>query len=181
MGKASISVVKGKGSVSHNNREFVTDNVDRDRIKDNIIYKCERLEDAYRHCFEQAITEYNAKQKRADRRIDGVRGYMEKIRTSKNGEKLFYENLIQVGNMHDSGVGTKQGEVCKQILDEYMREFQKRNPNLYVFNAVMHLDEQTPHLHIDYIPVAHGYKNGLQARNSLDKASREQGVDGKAN
>lgn len=181
MEKASISVVKGKGSVNHNNREFVTDNVDRDRIKDNIIYKCERLEDAYRHCFEQAITEYNAKQKRADRRIDGVRGYMEKIRTSKNGEKLFYENLIQVGNMHDSGVGTKQGEVCKQILDEYMREFQKRNPNLYVFNAVMHLDEQTPHLHIDYIPVAHGYKNGLQARNSLDKAFREQGVDGKAN
>ena len=108
MAKVSISVVKGKGSVNHNNREFVTDNVDRDRIKDNIIYKCESLEDAYRYCFEQAITEYNAKQKRADRRIDGVRGYIEKIRTSKNGEKLFYENLIQVGNMYDSGVGTEQ-------------------------------------------------------------------------
>lgn len=101
MAKVSISIVKGKGSVNHNNREFVTDNVDRDRIKDNIIYKCESLEDAYRYCFEQAITEYNAKQKRADRRIDGVRGYIEKIRTSKNGEKLFYENLIQVGNMYD--------------------------------------------------------------------------------
>lgn len=106
---------------------------------------------------------------------------MEQIRTSKNGEKLFYENLIQVGNMRDSGVGMEQGKICKQVLDEYMREFQKRNPNLYVFNAVMHLDEQTPHLHIDYIPVAHGYKNGLQARNSLDRAFREQGVDGKSN
>lgn len=181
MAKASISVVKGKGSLNHNNREFVTDNVDRDRIKNNITYKCESLEDAYRHCFEQAITEYNAKQKRADRRIDGVHGYMEQIRTSKNGEKLFYENLIQVGNMRDSGVGMEQGKICKQVLDEYMREFQKRNPNLYVFNAVMHLDEQTPHLHIDYIPVAHDYKNGLQARNSLDRAFREQGVDGKSN
>ena len=180
MAKASISVVKGKGSLNHNNREFVTDNVDRDRIKNNITYKCESLEDAYRHCFEQAITEYNAKQKRADRRIDGVRGYMEQIRTSKNGEKLFYENLIQVGNMRDSGVGTEQGEMCKQILDKYMRDFKERNPNLYVFNAVMHLDEQTPHLHIDYIPVAHGYKNGLQARNSLDRAFREQGVEGKS-
>lgn len=180
MAKASISVVKGKGSLNHNNREFVTDNVDRDRIKDNITYKCESLEDAYRHCFEQAIAEYNAKQKRADRRIDGVRGYMEQIRTSKNGEKLFYENLIQVGNMRDSGVGTEQGGVCKQILDKYMRDFEERNPNLYVFNAVMHLDEQTPHLHIDYIPVAHGYKNGLQARNSLDRAFREQGIEGKS-
>lgn len=181
MAKASISVVKGKGSLNHNNREFVTDNVDRDRIKDNITYKCESLEDAYRHCFDEAIRNYNAKQKRADRQIDGVAGYMEQIRTSKNGEKLFYENLIQVGNMRDSGVGMEQGEVCKQVLDEYMRGFQKRNPNLYVFNAVMHLDEQTPHLHIDYIPVAHGYKNGLQARNSLDRAFREQGVDGKSN
>lgn len=105
---------------------------------------------------------------------------MEQIRTSKNGEKLFYENLIQVGNMRDSGVGTEQGGVCKQILDKYMRDFEERNPNLYVFNAVMHLDEQTPHLHIDYIPVAHGYKNGLQARNSLDRAFREQGVEGKS-
>ena len=181
MGKASISVVKGKGSLNHNNREFVTDNVDRNRIKDNITYKCESLEDAYRHCFDEAIRNYNAKQKRADRQIDGVAGYMEQIRTSKNGEKLFYENLIQVGNMRDSGVGMEQGEVCKQVLDEYMRGFQERNPNLYVFNAVMHLDEQTPHLHIDYIPVAHGYKNGLQARNSLDRAFREQGVDGKSN
>ncbi len=181
MPQASISVCKGKGSLAHNNRGFVTENVDRDKIKDNIIYKQESLQYAYEYCFGQAVKEYNAKQKRADRRIDGSQGYMEQIRTSKNGEKLFYENVVQVGNMHDSHVGTEQGEVCKQILDEYMRGFQERNPNLYVFNAVMHLDEQTPHLHIDYIPVAHGYKNGLQARNSLDRAFKEQGVDGKAN
>ena len=140
MAKASLSVVKGKGSINHNNREFVTDNVDKDRIKDNITYKRESLAEAYRHCFGEAIENYNAKQKRSDRRINGVQGYMEQIRNSKNGEKLFYENLIQVGNMRDSGVGTEQGETCKQILDKYMREFEERNPNLYVFNAVMHLD-----------------------------------------
>lgn len=181
MPKASISVCKGKGSLAHNNRDFVTENVDRDRIKDNIIYKQESLQDAYERCFGQAVEDYNARQKRADRRINGSLGYLEQIRTSKNGEKLFYENIVQVGNMFDSHVGTDQGEVCRQILDEYMKGFQKRNPNLYVFNAVMHLDEQTPHLHIDYIPVAHGYKQGLQARNSLDRAFKEQGVDGKAN
>ena len=98
MGKASISVVKGKGSLNHNNREFVTmSNVDRNRIKDNITYKCESLEDTYRHCFDEAIKNYNAKQKRADRRIDGVIGYMEQIRTSKNEDEFVYGIRVRVG------------------------------------------------------------------------------------
>lgn len=177
----TISVVKGKGSVAHNNRDFIAENVIEERIEDDITYKKESLEDAYEHLFGDAIREYNERQKRADRKIDGVKGYMDKLKTSKNGEKLFYENVIQVGNMHDCKVGSPEGEKAKQILDEYMRGFQERNPNLYVFNAVMHLDEQTPHLHIDYIPIAHGYKQGLQARNSLDKALGEQGVEGKSN
>lgn len=180
-GKMSISVVKGRGSTHHNNRDFVTPNVDKDRIEDNITYKRESLEDAYEHCFGKAIEKYNAKQKRADRRIDGAKGYMEQIKNSGNGEKLFYENVVQVGNMYDCGVGTESGETAKRILDTYMKEFEEKNPNLYVFNAVMHLDEKTPHLHIDYIPLAHGYQRGLEVRNSLDRAFKEQGIDGQAN
>ena len=104
MVRASISIAKGKGSMAHNNREFITENVDKDRIKDNITYKQESLTDAYERCFGQVIKDYNAKQKRKDRQIDGVKGYMEQIRNSKNGEKLFYENVVQVGNMFDSQV-----------------------------------------------------------------------------
>ena len=181
MAKASISVCKGRGSMAHNNREFITENVDQSRTKDNITYKKETLEQAYEKCFGQAIAEYNERQKRADRKIDGIDGYMAQIRNSKNGEKLFYEVVVQVGNMEDSHVGTERGEVCKQILDRYMREFEERNPNLYLFNAVLHMDEQTPHLHIDYIPLAHGYKQGLSVRNSLDRAFGEQGIEGKSN
>lgn len=177
----TISVVKGKGSVAHNNREFVAENVIEERIEDDVSYKKESLEDAYEHLFGDAIREYNERQKRSDRKIDGVKGYMDKLRTSKNGEKLFYENVIQVGNMHDCKIGSPEGQTAEKILDQYMKDFQERNPNLYVFNAVMHLDEQTPHLHIDYIPIAHGYKQGLQARNSLDKALGEQGIEGKSN
>lgn len=177
----TISVVKGKGSIAHNNRDFVAENVIEERIEDDITYKKESLEDAYEHLFGDAIREYNERQKRADRKIDGVKGYMDKLKTSKNGEKLFYENVIQVGNMHDCKIGSPEGQTAEKILDRYMKDFQERNPNLYVFNAVMHLDEQTPHLHIDYIPVAHGYKQGLQARNSLDKALGEQGIEGKSN
>lgn len=181
MARASISIAKGKGSMAHNNREFITENVDKDRIKDNITYKQESLTDAYEHCFGQAIQDYNDKQKRNDRKIDGVQGYINKIKNSKNGEKLFYENVVQVGNMFDSAIGSEQGEICKQILNDYMKSFQERNPNLYVFNAVLHLDEQTPHLHIDYIPIATDYQKGLSVRNSLDKALKQQGVEGKSN
>lgn len=176
----SISVVKGHGSMSHNNREFITPNVDLDRVKDNIIYKCEPLEQAYKNCFAQAIEEYNSKQKRADRRIDGINGYMNQIRTSKNGEKLYYETVIQLGNKFDCSVGTTKADLAKRVLNDFMQDFSERNPNLYAFNAVLHMDEATPHLHIDYIPVAHGYQKGLQVRNSLDKALKEQGIDGKA-
>lgn len=166
--------------MNHNNREFVTDNVDRERTKDNITYIRESLESAYEHCFGEAIEEYNAQQKRNDRKIDGVAGYMDKIRNSKNGEKLFYEILVQVGNMFDTHIGTPSGDVATKILDAYMRDFKANNPNIYVFNAVLHLDEQTPHLHIDYIPVAKGYKQGMMVRNSLDKALKQQGISGKA-
>lgn len=177
----SVSVCKGKGSLRHNNRVFYADNIDKSRTKDNIVYKNESLEIAYKNCFEKAIEEYNTKQKRKDRKIDGVKGYIEQIKNSGNGEKLFYESIIQVGNMQDCGVGTDNWDKCKLILDKYMKNFEKRNPNLYVFNAVLHLDESTPHLHIDYIPIANGYTRGLQTRNSLDRALKQQGIEGKAN
>ena len=66
---------------------------------------------------------------------------------------------------------------AREILDEYARSFQERNPNLYLFNAVLHMDEATPHLHLDYIPVAHGYKSKMHTRNSLTKALQEMGIE----
>lgn len=175
--KVSISVVKGGGSLNHDNREFFAENVDRERTKNNITYVRESLEDAYEICFGDAIREYDGKQRRSDRKIGSSKEYINKIRNSGNGEKVFYEIVVQVGNMQDCNVRSPMGDVAKEILDEYMKGFQERNPNLYVFNAVMHLDEQTPHLHIDYIPMASGYKSGLYKRNSLDRAFKEMGIE----
>lgn len=180
MGK-TLSFGKGKGNISHNNREFVTPNVARDRIKDNIIYKQERIEQAYEKCFGKAIEDYNAKQRRADRK-KSVPAYMDEIKknqANRNGEKLFYEQVVGIGDMVDSGILTQpeEAEKCRKILDTYMYQWEKRNPNLYVFNAVLHMDEQTPHLHIDYFPVGTGYKQGMSARNSLTKAFENMGVD----
>ena len=173
MGK-SVSFCKGKGSLAHNNREFFTNNVDQSRTPLNIVYKQEPIAEAYEKLFGEEVRRYN-EGKKPSRQIPD---YMEHIRKSKNGEKLFYENVVQVGTMYSCPVGSADGDTASKILDEYMRGFEQRNPNIYVFNAVLHLDEATPHLHIDWIPIARDYKNGLQIRNSLDKALKQQGIDG---
>ncbi|MBQ5850472.1 MAG: plasmid recombination protein [Lachnospiraceae bacterium] len=179
MGK-TISFVKGKGSISHNNRDFITKNVDRERMAWNEYYVQQPIREAYQQIFGSAIAEYNAKQKRKDRQVTD---YLTDIKNSGNKEKQFYEIVVQIGRMEDTGVLDANGELsvaardAKEILDEYARSFQERNPNLYLFNAVLHMDEATPHLHLDYIPVAHGYKTKMHTRNSLTKALREMGIE----
>ena len=179
MGK-TISFVKGKGSISHNNRDFITKNVDRERMAWNEYYVQQPIKEAYQQIFGPAIAEYNARQKRKDRQVTD---YLTDIRNSGNKEKQFYEIVVQIGRMEDTGVLDANGELsdaakeAREILDEYARSFQERNPNLYLFNAVLHMDEATPHLHLDYIPVAHGYKSKMHTRNSLTKALQEMGIE----
>ncbi len=87
---------------------------------------------------------------------------------------------MQIGTKDDTGIGSADAENAIACLCEYMKGFQKRNPNFHVFNAVMHLDEATPHLHIDYIPVGH-FANGLDTRNAMAKALEEMGYGKGAN
>lgn len=170
---ATISFVSGKGALAHNNREYIHENIDVDRIKDNIDYKNESLKTAYKKCFGKAVEEYNNRQTRNDRKI---KDYMTQIEKSGNNEKLFYETIVQVGDKYSHGFGSGYERQAIDILDEYAKSFQERNPSLYVFNMKMHLDEASPHLHIDYIPVATGYKRGLDIRNSLTKAHENMGI-----
>ena len=178
MAAKTISFPKGKGHLTHNNREFVCNNVVPERTAWNRIYIQEPLKDAYEKCFGQALRDYNAAQKRKDRKKDD---YLKEIENSGNKEKAFYENIVQIGKKTDTpvtdenGVLTEEAKAAIEVLDRYAKTFQERNPNLYLFNCVMHLDEATPHLHIDYIPVAHGYKNGMKTRNSLTKAFQQMG------
>lgn len=173
MSGVAISFVTGSGALDHNNRKYIHDNVDPNRIKDNINYKEESLEKAYEKCFGNSVEEYNQKQTRNDRKI---KNYMKQIKDSGNNEKLFYENIIQVGDKYSHGFGSGNEKQAIDILNKYAKEFQERNSNLYVFNMKMHLDEASPHLHIDYILVAKGYKRGLETRNSLTKAHQNMGI-----
>lgn len=176
----TISMCQGKGSLSYNNREFTAKNIDPSRTADNIVFIQQDLGDAYHQIFDEAVARYNAHQKRKDRKIDDYflhlfnREPSKSVITGANKQKSFYEDLVQIGTKDDTGVGTPDAEVAVACLKEYMEGFQKRNPNLYVFNAVMHLDEATPHLHIDYIPLGH-YSRGLEVRNAKNKALDEMG------
>lgn len=164
----------GKGSINHNSRKFKAENIDVERTSLNISYSNEPIKEVYHKLFDEALERYNAKQKRSDRRIDN---YYEKIRTGKQ-EKLFYEVIFQVGNRENMTAATENGELAKKILDEFMQEFQSRNPNLYVFSAHLHMDEATPHLHVDFVPYITGSRRGLDTRVSLKQALASQGYIG---
>ncbi len=181
MSEKRISHCQGKGSLTHNNRKFSAKNVDGSRTKDNVVFVEQPIEEAYEQLFGAAIERYNAKQKRADRKIKTSyyehlfkRSPAQSVVTSADKRKSFYEDVVQIGTMQDTGVGTPDAEIAAVCLTEYIRGFQERNPNFHVFNAVLHLDEATPHLHIDYIPVGH-YKQGVDTQNGIAQALKEMG------
>ena len=172
--KRTISMMTGKGSINHNSRKFHAENTVPERSHLNVEYCCENIKDVYHELFDEAVERYNAKQKRKDRCIDD---YYEKIRSGKQ-EKLFHEVILQVGNKDDCASDSENGELAAKILDEYMNEFQKRNPTLRVFSAHLHMDEATPHLHIDFIPYITESKRGVDTRVSLKQALGALGFKG---
>ncbi|WP_246451746.1 plasmid recombination protein [Alkalicella caledoniensis] len=159
--KRSISIAKGKGSIGHNSRNFKAENVDPERTQFNTCYVNEDIHQVYHKLFDTALENYNAKQKRNDRKIPD---YYEKIHTSKQ-EKLFYEIVVQIGNFEDMSATDENGKLAEKILHQYMAEFQDRGPTLYAFSAHLHMNEATPHLHIDFVPYTDGNKRGLETKN----------------
>lgn len=172
-----VSMPQGKGSQLHNRREYekigksIPDNIDVSKSSENIILVDKDIKQAYQEIFGEALEQYNAKQKRADRKIED---YCDHIKKSKNGEKLFYEDVVQWGSKEDFQKPETR-ERAKEALVQYVNGFEERNPNLKLVGAYIHMDEASPHLHLSYIPVAQGYTRGLETRNSLDKAMKQMG------
>lgn len=172
--KRTISFMTGKGSVNHNSRKFHAKNTDPERSCLNVEYCNENVKDVYHELFDEALAWYNEKQTRSDRRIDD---YYEKIRSGKQ-EKPFHEIILQIGDKDNMGAKTENGQLAAKVLDKYMRDFQRRNPTLRVFSAYLHMDEATPHLHIDFVPYTTGSKRGLDTRVSLKQALSALGFKG---
>ena len=172
--KRTISFMTGKGSVNHNSRKFHAKNTDPKRSHWNVEYCNQDIREVYQELFDEALERYNSKQTRKDRKIED---YYEKIRSGKQ-EKPFHEIILQIGDKDNMGATTKEGQMAARILDEYMKDFQRRNPTLRVFSAHLHMDEATPHLHIDFVPYTTGSKRGLDTRVSLKQALSALGFKG---
>ena len=172
--KRTISFMTGKGSVNHNSRKFHAKNTDPERSCLNVEYCNENVKDVYHELFDEALARYNEKQTRSDRRIDD---YYEKILSGKQ-EKPFHEIILQIGDKDNMGAKTENGQLAAKVLDKYMWDFQRRNPTLRVFSAYLHMDEATPHLHIDFVPYTTGSKRGLDTRVSLKQALSALGFKG---
>ena len=167
----TISGMTGRGSIRHNNRTFSAANIDRSRTAQNVTFCREDLKQVYHLVFDEALVAYNAKKKKTR---DKIPDYYEHIRQGKQ-EKLFHEVIFQIGNKDDCGCGTLDGDRAAAVLKEFAESFQERNPHLRVFNAVLHMDEATPHIHIDFVPVATEQTRGLQTRVSMKQALKQQG------
>lgn len=172
--KRTISFMTGKGSVNHNSRKFHAKNTDPERSYLNVEYCNENVKDVYHELFDEALARYNEKQTRSDRRIED---YYEKIRSGKQ-EKPFHEIILQIGDKDNMGAKTENGQLAAKVLDKYMQDFQQRNPTLRVFSAYLHMDEASPHLHIDFVPYTTGSKRGLDTRVSLKQALAALGFKG---
>ncbi|HHZ3560741.1 TPA: plasmid recombination protein, partial [Escherichia coli] len=192
----SISFKKGtkNTSISHNNRELTDSqkindwhkHIDFTKSDENIYLEQTNIREKYEELFGEAVEKYNAKQKRADRKIED---YLAKVRKDKKLEPQ-REFIVQVGTLDDfrttrddgssTGISEQQAEqnrvIANKILVQYYKEFQERNPNLAIYNAVIHNDEISPHLHLNIVPVAEGYKRGVQKQPSFNKALQQQGL-----
>lgn len=167
MNHYTMSIAKGRGDLKHNNREFRPKNADPSRKDKNITLVHEDLQKVYHELFDESVIKYNDTQKRNDRKI---KNYFDKIYRSKK-EKPFYEFIIQVGNQNDQPSETK----CKAILKEFNDMLIKDYPSIRIFNSVIHMDESTPHLHIDFVPIGDGYKKGMEKRASFKRVLKNLG------
>ncbi|WP_283751265.1 plasmid recombination protein [Bacillus cereus] len=161
-----------QSSLSHNNRENIHGNpgIDPSRLEENIYFVQKDIRSVYKDVFQEAVDKYNEKQKRNDRKIDD---YYDKIhKDDKTHEQR--ELVVAIGEGKDDPMyrGAK-----KKALKRYAEAFQERNPNLAVYNMVLHDDEANPHLHINYVPNFESSR-GLTRRVGMDRALQQQGVEG---
>ena len=162
-----------KSSISHNNRENTHGNsgIDLSRLEENIYFVQKDIRSVYKEVFQEAVDVYNEKQKRNDRKIQD---YYEKIKKSEKVHEQ-RELVVAIGEGKDDPMCRKEK---KEALQRYAEAFQERNPNLAVYNMVLHDDEANPHLHINYVPHFSSHR-GLTKRVGMDRALQEQGVNGK--
>jgi hypothetical protein len=171
----SLKKATNKTNIDHNNRTMTekekerNSHIDYSKSDENKYLVQKDIKELYREEFGDALEEYNAKQKRNDRKIDDYYKHIERGKKTA----LQQEMIIQVGDKDD--FSSKQDfEKANEILEEWLSGFEKRNPNFKIYNAVIHNDEASSHMHLNFVPVASGYKRGLEKQVAFDRAIIQQ-------
>lgn len=176
MGK--ISMPQGKGNLMHNRRDYeeMPEHIDESRISQNVTVVDRDIREVYEELFGESVREFNSKQTHANRRIEDYHDHIANSKQTKGQKQVFYEDVVQWGKRDDFIAHPETREIAKEALLAYANSFEERNPNLSLVGAYIHMDEASPHLHLDYVPVGH-YSRGLRTKNALDKAMREMGIE----
>ncbi|PBG46528.1 hypothetical protein BGU93_18680, partial [Clostridioides difficile] len=138
-----VSMPQGNGSQLHNRLEYeklgkpIPDMIDSSKTAENIPLVDRDIRQVYQEIFGDALEQYNSKQKRADRKIED---YYDHNQKSKNGEKLFYEDVVPCGRKDDVPE-PEMRERAKQALVQYVTSFAERKPNLRLAGAYGRLAE----------------------------------------
>lgn len=182
----SVKMNKAATNIPHNNRTLTEEeykqpaheHIIREKSSDNIVIRQSTIQEAYKEVFGEAVEEYNAKQKRKDRQI---KDYYKHVYHSKTLD-LQREMILGLGNKEDwekLGYEKKKeaGQLLREVIEDFIRD---KKDHIHVYNAVVHLDEAgAPHAHINFIPLAHNYKNGLKTQPSWTKSLAQMGYPGK--
>nr|WP_297933208.1 hypothetical protein [uncultured Lachnoclostridium sp.] len=186
--KATLTLNKGRGSLTHNARtahekeQTWSDDLVQQNIWINA--RCMNANDLrgmYKDIFSDALDAYNAKQVQkghSERQIDD---YYDKIKHSKQ-EHLTYSFVYQIGELDHIVKGSEDEKQCIDALEDIAKSFEERNHAFKVAQSVIHNDEKgIAHLHLVFIPVSSGNKRGLETKNSFVGALKDMGYKDKDN
>lgn len=166
-----------RANQAHNTRQAKSvgksSNINLKESKYNITLIHEPVKKAYKKLFQKSVDEFNEKQIKQGHSKRVIKDYYSEIQKSK--KHTCYEIIVQIGSLKE---GTPKG-LEQAAYAKYVKEFQKKNPNLYVIGAYIHNDEGTSHLHLDYIAYAE-CKRGMKIQNTLTGALKAQGFISKS-
>lgn len=163
---------KIKYADKHNNRKYTNyknEDINKDLIDKNVILvgtnNAENdIKEFYKKEFSEAVYEYNKNQPDERRKVID---YLEKMNKDKKNN-IAVEFIFQMGDTTDwKDKSIEEKEKTIEIFKKVIPILEKKN--IKTFNAVVHLDETCPHLHLLAVPVIENQKRGLSKQVSQNK------------
>lgn len=174
-GHALTTIAKVSGASKHNLRKYKSEIYREDKIiqllgSDNILNDVKQI---YHQEFDEAVKEYNSQQSRADRKIDD---YIQHVSEQKQND-VAVEIIVQIGDKDFwKNKNSLEKSEMTQVFQGQLDYLKRLCPDFKIANAVIHYDEASPHLHIIGVPVANGYKKGLNKRCAKTRIFTQQSL-----